>query len=321
MDQSKHLVVFVVDFGGQYNQLIARRVREAGIYSEIIPYHQALAAAKARKPAALIFTGGPSSTLDDNAPKIEDEIFYLGIPVLGICYGAQLMTLTLGGAIEKPVKREYGKTYITYHDDSILFDGLDAENICWMSHTDQIKNVPEGFKVAAHTADCPVAAMENQALKMFAVQLHPEVEHTVDGYKIIRNFLYKGCGLKPDWSSDSFIEEKIQEIRALVGDKKVLCALSGGVDSSVAAVLVHKAVGDQLHCIFVDHGLLRKNEGDDVERIFRQTFKINLTRVNAEDRFLSKLAGITDPEQKRKIIGEEFIRVFEEEASKLGAID
>ena len=321
MDQSKHQAVFVVDFGGQYNQLIARRVREAGIYSEIIPYHQALAAAKARKPAALIFTGGPSSTLDDNAPKIEDEIFYLGIPVLGICYGAQLMTLTLGGAIEKPVKREYGKTYITYHDDSILFDGLDAENICWMSHTDQIKNVPEGFKVAAHTADCPVAAMENQALKMFAVQLHPEVEHTVDGYKIIRNFLYKGCGLKPDWSSDSFMEEKIQEIRALVGDKKVLCALSGGVDSSVAAVLVHKAVGDQLHCIFVDHGLLRKNEGDDVERIFRQTFKINLTRINAEDRFLSKLAGITDPEQKRKIIGEEFIRVFEEEASKLGAID
>lgn len=190
-----------------------------------------------------------------------------------------------------------------------------------MSHTDQIKAVPEGFQVVAHTADCPVAAMEDPNRKMYAVQFHPEVEHTVDGYKIIRNFLYKGCGLTPDWSSDSFIDEKVQEIKAIVGDKKVLCALSGGVDSSVAAVLVHRAVGDQLHCIFVDHGLLRKNEGDDVERIFRQTFNINLTRVNAEERFLSKLAGVTDPEQKRKIIGEEFIRVFEEESGKLGAID
>lgn len=320
MNAQQHNLVMVVDFGGQYNQLIARRVREAGIYSEIVPYHKALAAAKAKKPQAIIFTGGPSSTLDEGAPKIEKEIFAMNIPILGICYGAQLMNVTLGGQIEKPQKREYGKTAIQYHD-SILFDGITSDNICWMSHTDQISVLPEGFTAIAHTKDCPIAAMENPQKKMYAVQFHPEVEHTVDGYKIIRNFLYKGCHLTPDWSSDSFIEEKVQAIKTIVGDKKVLCALSGGVDSSVAAVLVHQAVGDQLQCIFVDHGLLRKNEGDDVERVFRQQFKINLTRVNAEERFLTKLAGVTDPEAKRKIIGEEFVRVFEEEAAKLGEID
>lgn len=320
LNTSENNLVLVVDFGGQYNQLIARRVREAGIYSEIVPYYRALEEVKKRKPQAVIFTGGPSSTLEKDAPTIETEIFHLGIPILGICYGAQLMTLALGGEIEKPVKREYGKTSITYQS-SALFDEIETNNICWMSHTDQIKTVPDGFQITAYTPDCPVAAMENSEQRMYAVQFHPEVEHTVDGYKIIRNFLYKGCHLSPDWSSDSFIEEKVAQIKKAVGDKKVICALSGGVDSSVAAVLVHKAVGEQLHCIFVDHGLLRKNEGDDVERIFRQQFNINLIRVNAEERFLAKLAGVSDPEKKRKIIGEEFIRVFEEEAAKLGSID
>lgn len=317
---NEHHLIVVVDFGGQYNQLIARRVREAGIYSEIVPYNKALTIIKERKPDGIIFTGGPSSTMDVGAPQIEAEVFELGIPILGICYGAQLMNLVLGGTMESPTKREYGKTEILY-EDSLIFSGLAKKNICWMSHTDQIKTMPSGFRAIAGTLDCPIAAMEDVAGKRYGVQFHPEVEHTVDGYKVIQNFITLGCGLEADWTSASFADEKIAEIRSIVGEKKVLCALSGGVDSSVAAVLVHKAVGDQLHCIFVDHGLLRKNEGDDVERIFRETFQINLTRVDAEERFLGKLAGVSDPEAKRKIIGEEFIRVFEEEATKLGAID
>ncbi len=315
-----HQLVLVVDFGGQYNQLIARRVRECGIYSEIVPYYKALAAVEEKKPAAIIFTGGPSSTLDADAPRVDDALFRSGIPILGICYGAQLMTHAHGGALEKPQKREYGKTQITY-ENSPLFDGVNQENICWMSHTDQVAELPEGFVATAHTLDCPIAAFENGEQKLYGLQFHPEVNHTVDGDRIIKNFLLKCCDLTPDWTPSSFIDEQVARIKETVGDKQVICALSGGVDSSVAAVLIHKAVGDQLSCIFCDHGLMRKDEGDMVERIFKEEFSMNFIRVNAEERFLNKLKGVTDPERKRKIIGEEFIRVFEEEAAKLGQID
>lgn len=313
-------VVLVIDFGGQYNQLIARRVREIGIYSELVPYYKAMDAIREQRPAAIIFTGGPSSMMDPDAPRIDDTVFEMGIPILGICYGAQLMTHALGGELEKPQKREYGKTEISY-GDSALFQDIDSQNICWMSHTDQIKTLPEGFTCTATTADCPVAAFEDPASKRYGLQFHPEVVHTVGGAQIIQNFLLRAAGLEPDWTPNAFIDTEVAKIRETVGDQKVICALSGGVDSSVAAVLIHKAVGDQLTCIFVDHGLMRKDEGDMVERIFKETFSMNFIRVNAEDRFLGKLAGVTDPERKRKIIGEEFIRVFEEEAAKIGHID
>ena len=316
----KHETVLIIDFGGQYNQLIARRVREAKVYCEIVPYKKAMDKINEVKPEGIIFTGGPSSVNDPGAPDIEAEIFDLGIPILGICYGAQLTAKVLGGSVTKPEKREYGKTEINYAGGK-LFKDVDKSNICWMSHTDQIDKLPEGFTITAATHDCPVAAMENVDKKLYALQFHPEVEHTVQGYKIIRNFLFEVCALSGDFTSDSFIDDKVRLIRQQVGDKKTLCALSGGVDSSVAAVLVHKAIGDNLTCIFVDHGLLRKNEGDDVERIFRDEFSMNLIRVNAQERFLSKLAGVTDPERKRKIIGEEFIRVFEEESKKLGDVE
>jgi len=313
-------LVLVVDFGGQYNQLIARRVREANVYCEIIPFNYPLDKIKAKNPSGIIFTGGPSSVYGENAPMVEKELFSLGIPVLGICYGAQLMAHTLDGNVTRADKREYGKTKIKY-EDSKLFKGMKSDSICWMSHTDYIEKAPAGFACSAATADCPVAAMENPEKKLYAVQFHPEVEHTEEGFKIIRNFLYEVCGLKGTWTMGSFVDEKVKEIKAAVGDKKVLCALSGGVDSSVAAVLVHRAIGDNLTCIFVDHGLLRKDEGDQVESIFKEHFHMHLIRVNAQDRFLSKLAGVTEPEAKRKIIGEEFIRVFEEESHKLGKMD
>lgn len=313
-------LVLVIDFGGQYNQLIARRVRECNVYCEIIPYTYSIEKIKEKNPKGIIFTGGPSSVYAQGAPSISKEIFELGIPVLGICYGAQLMSYALGGNVRKGDKREYGRTEIDYKD-SLLFKDMEKKNITWMSHTDLIDEIPEGFEITAATSECPIAAMENVKKGLYGVQFHPEVEHSIEGHKIIKNFLYKACELNGSWNMGSFIDEKVKEIKEKVGDKKVLCALSGGVDSSVAAVLVHKAIGDNLTCIFVDHGLLRKNEGDEVENIFRKQFNINLIRVNVEDRFLGKLAGVRDPESKRKIIGEEFIRVFEEESEKLGTID
>lgn len=317
----KHELVLVVDFGGQYNQLIARRVRENNVYCEIIPYTTNIEDIKAKNPKGIIFTGGPNSAYLENSPKIAKEIFEIGVPILGICYGIQVMAHILGGNVRKgnTSEKEYGKTAITYNN-SKLFEGIDTNSV-WMSHTDLIDVLPEGFESIAHTNDCPVAGMQNVEKNLYGVQFHPEVEHCLQGDLILKNFLYNICSVSGDWTTDSFIADKIKELKETIGDKKVLCALSGGVDSSVAAVLVHRAIGDNLTCVFVDHGLLRKNEGNDVERIFRDRFDMNLIRVNCEDRFLGKLKGITEPEQKRKIIGEEFIRVFEEESNKLGKMD
>jgi GMP synthase (glutamine-hydrolysing) len=317
----KRDLVLVVDFGGQYNQLIARRVRECGVYCEIIPYDYTIEEIKAKNPKGIIFTGGPNSVYEKDTPTVDKEIFNLGVPVLGICYGDQLMAYLLDGKVATAPVREYGKTNITLDNSSELFDGIEIDGIAWMSHTDYIQEAPEGFKITAHTDVCPVAAMENKEKKLYGVQFHAEVEHTQFGQKMLENFIHKICGLSNSWTMASFAEEKIKEIKALVGDKKVLCALSGGVDSSVAAMIVHKAIGHNLTCIFVDHGLLRKDEGDTVERVFKKEFDMNIKRVNVADRFLGKLAGVSDPETKRKIIGEEFIRVFEEEAKKVGDID
>lgn len=317
----KHEIVLVIDFGGQYNQLIARRVRENKVYCEILPYTTSIESIKAKNPKGIIFTGGPNSAYLEDSPSISKEIFEIGVPILGICYGDQLMAHLLGGVVKKGDNqtREYGKTIIEY-GKSPLFKNVNSNQV-WMSHTDYISEAPEGFEVVAKTSNCPVAAMQNVDRKLYGVQFHPEVEHSIDGDKILTNFLYDICKVSGDWTTTSFIDDKVREIREKVGDKKALCALSGGVDSSVAAVLMHKAIGDNLTCIFVDHGLLRKNEGNDVERIFREKFSMNLIRVNAEDRFLGKLKGVTEPEAKRKIIGEEFIRVFEEESQKLGKMD
>lgn len=317
----KNELVLVIDFGGQYNQLIARRVREHNVYCEIVPYDVEIEKVKEKNPKGIIFTGGPSSVYGEGTPKIDEKIFELGIPILGICYGHQFAAHTLGGKVESPDIREYGKKEVELSVDSLLFDGLKEKDQSWMSHTDYVSEVPENFKIIAKTDQCPVAAMANEEKKIYGVQFHPEVEHTLFGQKMLGNFLLKICELKGDWSMSSFAEEKIAQIKNLVGDKKVLCALSGGVDSSVAAVLVHKAIGKNLTCVFVDHGLLRKDEGDQVETIFKKQFDMNLIRVNAQDRFLGKLKGVSDPEKKRKIIGEEFIRLFEEEANKLGEID
>ena len=314
-------MILVIDFGGQYNQLITRRVREAGIYSELISSKTTISEIRERNPIGIILTGGPNSVYDENSMTISEEIFNLGIPVLGICYGHQLMTHKLGGQVKTGTIKEYGKTDIEFDVKSTLFQGLDEKSTVWMSHQDEVVAVPEGFSVVATTRDCKVAAMENNERKLYGLQFHPEVKHSVLGEEILSNFIHKACQGERTWEMKDFGEQKIEEIRKVANGKKVLCALSGGVDSSVAAVLVHKAIGDDLTCIFVDHGLLRKNEGDDVERIFRERFKMNLIRVNAQDRFLAKLKGVEDPERKRKIIGEEFIRVFEEESNKLGKID
>lgn len=317
----KNELILILDFGGQYNQLIARRVRECNVYSEVVPYNISIEEIKEKNPKGIIFTGGPSSVYGEDSPKCAKEIFELGIPILGICYGMQLMTYLLGGKVTKPNKREYGTIDVSINNSSLLLQGFEDTNPFLMSHTDYVEVVPEGFKNIGVTPSCPNAAMENPEKKLYGIQFHPEVNHSMNGIQLIKNFLFKICNCKGDWVISSFTQESIQKLKEKIGDKKALCALSGGVDSSVAAVLLSKAIGKNLTCIFVDHGLLRKNEGDEVEKIFRDQFDINLIRVNCQDRFLAKLAGVTEPEKKRKIIGEEFIRVFEEEAKKIGTVD
>ncbi|WP_195429902.1 glutamine-hydrolyzing GMP synthase [Clostridium sp. D46t1_190503_E9] len=316
-------LILVVDFGGQYNQLIARRVRECGVYCEVHPHTLSVDEIKEMNPKGIIFTGGPNSVYGEDSPLCDKALFEAGIPILGICYGSQLMAHMLGGKVATAPVSEYGKTKVDVNVDSKIFDGVSASTICWMSHTDYIEKAPEGFKIIANTPVCPVAAMECEEKNLYAVQFHPEVMHTQEGTKMISNFLYNVCECSGDWKMDSFVEKTIEEVREKVGNGKVLCALSGGVDSSVAAVLLSKAVGNQLTCVFVDHGLLRKNEGDEVEEVFGPNgqYDLNFIRVNAQERFYEKLKGIEEPEQKRKIIGEEFIRVFEEEAKKIGAVD
>ena len=316
-------MIIVLDFGGQYNQLIARRVRECHVYCEVHPHTMSLEEIKALNPKGIIFTGGPNSVYGEDSPRYQKEIFELGVPILGICYGSQLMAYTLGGNVETAPVSEYGKTEVDVDTSSVLFKGVSPKTICWMSHTDYISAAPSDFKVVAHTPVCPVAAMECPEKKLYATQFHPEVMHTQEGMTMLSNFVYKVCECTGDWKMDSFVETSIVQLREKIGSGKVLCALSGGVDSSVAAVMLAKAVGKQLTCVFVDHGLLRKNEGDEVEAVFgpEGPYDLNFIRVNAQERFYSKLAGVVEPEQKRKIIGEEFIRVFEEEAKKIGAVD
>ena len=316
----QHERVLVLDFGGQYNQLIARRVREQSVYCDLKPCDMTIEEIRQYAPKGIIFTGGPNSVYDENSPHIDPEIFRLGIPVLGICYGAQLMAYTLGGKVESATTREYGKSDIEYFDSEI-FEGVDKNNVCWMSHTDYVSVAPDGFKVVGKTATCPVAAMEDASRGFYGVQFHPEVMHTKQGTTILRNFLYNVCKVSGDWTMANFVAEQVAKIKEKVGDKKVLCAMSGGVDSAVAATLVHRAVGDNLTCIFVDHGLLRKNEADDVYRVFKTERGMHLIKSDSADRFLDKLAGVSDPETKRKIIGGEFIKVFEDEAKKIGKVD
>ena len=320
----KRELVIVIDFGGQYNQLVARRVRECHVYCEIYSYKTDLAKIKEMNPKGIILTGGPNSCYEENSPTCSKELFELGIPVLGLCYGAQLMQHVLGGKVARADVREYGKTEVLVDKTSSkIFQGVSEKTTCWMSHFDTIFEVAEGFEITAHTADCPVAATENAEAGLYGIQYHPEVLHTVEGTKMLKNFVLGVCGCSGDWRMDSFVEDSIVKIRKKVGNGKVLCALSGGVDSSVAAVLMSKAIGSQLTCVFVDHGLLRKNEGDEVEAVFgpEGDYDLNFIRVNAQQRFYDKLAGVSEPEKKRKIIGEEFIRVFEEEAKKIGAVD
>ena len=315
--------VIVLDFGGQYNQLIARRVRECNVYCEVKPYTMSLEEIKKINPKGIIFTGGPNSVYDEKSPHYDKAIFELGIPILGICYGSQLMAWSLGGTVETAPTSEYGHTEVEVDTEDALFEGVSKTTVCWMSHTDYIAKAPQGFRVTAHTPVCPVAAMSCPERKLYATQFHPEVMHTAEGMKMLSNFVYKVCGCHGDWKMSSFVETTIAQLRERIGNGKVLCALSGGVDSSVAAVLLSKAIGKQLTCVFVDHGLLRKNEGDEVEAVFgpNGSYELNFIRVNAQQRYYEQLKGVTEPEAKRKIIGEEFIRVFEEEARKIGAVD
>ena len=316
-------MVIVLDFGGQYKQLIARRVRECNVYCEIHPYNMSLDEIREMNPKGIILTGGPNSVYQEDSVVCDPKLFELGIPVLGICYGAQLTAFLNGGTVKTAPVSEYGKTETFFDASSVLFSDIPEMNVTWMSHTDYIAEAPEGFRITAHTENCPVAAMENVSRKLYAVQFHPEVMHTNNGTAMLRNFVYHVCGCSGDWKMADFVETSIRQIREKVGNGRALCALSGGVDSSVAAVLMSKAIGKQLTCVFVDQGLLRKNEGDEVERVFGPSgpYDLNFIRVNAQQRFYDKLAGVTEPEQKRKIIGEEFIRVFEEEAKKIGKVD
>ena len=316
-------MVVVIDFGGQYNQLVARRVRECNVYCEIYSYKTDIENIKAMNPKGIILTGGPNSCYEEGAPTCTAELFNLGIPVLGLCYGAQLMMHVLGGKVERAEAREYGKTEVFVNTDSVLFSNVSPTTTCWMSHFDYISKLAPGFEEVAHTQNCPVAAAQNSEQNLYAIQFHPEVLHTQEGTKMLENFVKNVCKCSGDWRMDSFVENTIKEIREKVGDGKVLLALSGGVDSSVAAGLLSRAIGKQLTCVFVDHGLLRKDEGDEVEAVFgpKGQFDLNFIRVNAQERYYNKLAGAIEPENKRKIIGEEFIRVFEEEAKKIGAVD
>jgi GMP synthase (glutamine-hydrolysing) len=309
--------VLVLDFGAQYSQLIARRVRECRVYSELIPYDTPVAGIAAREPKGIILSGGPASVYADDALSIDPGLFELKVPILGICYGMQLMAHTLGGTVTRTGKSEFGKTALNVAKEVALFNDLPREQTCWMSHRDSVTVAPDGFEVTASTASSPVAVMESPERGMFGIQCHPEVVHTPFGTDVIKNFLFGPCGCQPDWTVVSIIEESVAAIREKVGDEHVICGLSGGVDSSTAALLVYRAIGERLTCIFVDHGLLRKNEAEQVIDAFENHFHVPLIHVQAEERFLTRLAGITDPERKRKIIGEEFIRIFEEEARKL----
>ena len=315
--------ILVLDFGGQYNQLIARRVRECNVYCEVHPYNMSLEKIKEYNPMGIIFTGGPNSVFAEDAPLVDKELFNLGYPILGICYGCQAIAHLNGGEVSHAEKREYGKTIVNVDVDSKLFKYISKDTQVWMSHTDFVSKLPQGFKVVASTPSCPVSAMENTDKMIYAVQFHPEVNHSLEGMQMLKNFVYDICGCSGDWKMDDFAKTTIEALRKKIGNGKVLCALSGGVDSSVAAVLLSKAVGKQLTCVFVDHGLLRKNEGDEVEAVFGPTgpYNLNFVRVNAQERFYAKLKGVVEPERKRKIIGEEFIRVFEEEAKRIGAVD
>ncbi|MDF2959472.1 MAG: synthase [Paenibacillus sp.] len=315
MDKPNELIV-VLDFGGQYNQLIARRIRDLGVYSELLPYNTTAEKLKQLQPKGIVFSGGPASVYGENSPLVDAAVYDLGIPILGICYGMQLMAHQLQGKVEKASKREYGKAEVDFAEHSRLIRGLDKQQTVWMSHGDHVVQLPAGFVVDASTEHAPVAAMSHPDKNMYAVQFHPEVRHSVYGNDMIHNFLYQVCGCVGQWSMESFIEDTIRDIRDQVGNQKVLCALSGGVDSSVVAILLHKAIGDQLTCMFIDHGLLRKGEAEGVMETFVGKFDMKVVKIDARDRFMGKLAGVDDPEQKRKLIGTEFIRVFEEESAK-----
>jgi GMP synthase (glutamine-hydrolysing) len=314
-------IILVLDFGSQYNQLITRRIREFGVYSELHPHTITLEEIQEINPTGIIFSGGPNSVYGDDAFRCDERIFDLDVPIFGICYGMQLMTMHFGGKVERAKHREYGKAAINIDKTSKLFGGLPEEQVVWMSHGDLVMEAPEGFDVNATNPSCPIASMSNEEKGLYAVQFHPEVRHSVYGNEMLKNFVFDVCGCKGDWSMENFVEIEMEKIRKTVGDKQVLCALSGGVDSSVVAVLIHKAIGDQLTCIFVDHGLLRKGEADSVMKTFAEGFNMNVIKVDAKDRFLDKLKGVSDPEQKRKIIGNEFIYVFDDEATKLKGID
>ena len=314
--------IVILDFGGQYTQLIARRVRECHVYSEVLPWSIAADAIKARQPSGIILSGGPASVTDPGAPHCDPVIYDLGVPVLGICYGMQLTAQTLGGAVERAAEREYGRVTVRMKEQAGLLEGLSPESACWMSHTWQVSACPLGFRVIAETDNCPVAAMANDARRIYGVQFHPEVTHTDEGRRIIENFVLRICGCAGDWTMDAYAETAVRQIREIVGETgTVLLALSGGVDSSVAAALIHRAIGNRLTCVFVDHGLLRKGESEQVCRVFSELFPVRFVRVDAAERFFADLKGIIEPEQKRKLIGRDFIEVFKDTAKDLGKLD